>query len=153
MNNRSVRRGNCEYRKCGKTWHLPNNPTAAVDPLGLAFDPTHTGGRKLACIYIECPRLEPHSTRTRRDWTLSSERRDFCLLLIFITLFLFVGSVRQKKLAVRQLSGAYKYSLSYRVVSRPKYGTDNGCFVDSCSLATFKRKLKTFLFRHAFSSS
>jgi len=34
----------------------------------------------------------------------------------FITLFLF-GSVRQIKLAVRQLLGARKYSVSYRIVA------------------------------------
>jgi len=38
------------------------------------------------------------------------------LLVFFITL-LFFGSARQIKLATRQLLGARKYSLSYRIIS------------------------------------
>jgi len=40
------------------------------------------------------------------------------LLLVFSLLFLFFGSVRQIKLAVRQLLGAHKYSLSYRIYDK-----------------------------------
>ena len=40
----------------------------------------------------------------------------FYLFLVSSLLFLF-GSMRQIKLAVRQLLGARKYSVSYRIVS------------------------------------
>jgi len=104
--------------------HAPTTSSHSVNsPLSPSITPSLF--HSLLKTYTSFTNLTHHrlSSSPRTDskdhgWTVSSEHLVFLFLVFIPLLFLFIGSVRQIKLAICQLLGACKYRIVGRLISQ-----------------------------------